>query len=835
MAELVIHSPLRGWSAPLEEVPDPVFATRMLGDGVAIHPIGSTLHAPCAGTIATLHHAHHAVTIRSDAGADILLHLGLETVALAGRGFTPRVVLGQRVAAGDALIDFDLDAVALKAASMITPVIVTNGDAFAITQRAIGRAVEVGDPLMTLTPVRGDLLAVADRGEAVASRAIAVPMAHGIHARPAARIADCARGFEATIEIVYGDRRGNARSPIALLALGVRVGDRLTIEAQGKDAEAAIEAVGDLILGGMDEAAASSEDAVAASEHRASAIDDHGHLAGIVASRGVAIGAAVRMTDQEIAVEQTGAAPAVERAALAQALDEVRAALTVAAGNGVGQQSAIMAAHRALLDDPMLGDAAESHIGEGFSAGFAWRRAIRSQAALLEQTGDPRLVERADDLLDLERQVLIALGAEQPPEQIVPPGSILLARDLLPSQLIALDPSRVAGLCLERGGPTSHVAILAAGMELPMLVALGAALGDVADGAPVILDAEAGLLQVDPDAATLEQTRQRIATRDARRAAARATALDQARTADGTRIEVFANLGSLDDARLAVAHGAEGSGLLRTEFLFLDRDAPPGEDEQAAQYQAIADVLAGRPLIVRLLDIGGDKPARYLPMPAEDNPALGLRGIRIGLDRPELLETQIRAILRVEPAGQCRIMAPMVASVAELRAVRAIVDRAAHDLKVAAPVALGVMIETPAAAVTADLIAAEADFLSIGTNDLTQYTLAMDRGNAAVAAGVDALHPAVLRLIAQTCRGAATHDRVVGVCGGLASDPAGIPLLIGLGITELSTIPAFVPEAKALVSRLDVSDCREHAAHALACRSAAEVRALCRTFEETLS
>ena len=256
----------------------------------------------------------------------------------------------------------------------------------------------------------------------------------------------------------------------------------------------------------------------------------------------------------------------------------------------------------------------------------------------------------------------------------------------------------------------------------------------------------------------------------------------------------------------------------------------PDEDEQAAQYQAIADGLGGRPLIVRTLDAGGDKPMPYLPIPHEENPALGLRGVRVGLWRPQMLMTQLRAILRVAPVGQCKIMVPMVASPDELAAVRRMLEEARRDMGVATPVQLGVMIETPAAAVTADLIAEQADFLSIGTNDLTQYVLARDRGNPAVAADIDGLHPAVLRLIRQTCEAGQAKGRWVGVCGGLAGDMAAAPILVGLGVTELSASPAVLPDLKALLRGLTLETCRDLAARALACSSVDEVRALADDF-----
>ena len=362
----------------------------------------------------------------------------------------------------------------------------------------------------------------------------------------------------------------------------------------------------------------------------------------------------------------------------------------------------------------------------------------------------------------------------------------------------------------------------------------GAALGEIADGSPLILDADKGLLHVDPSVDRLTVARDAVIRRDEARATAMALAADRCFSRDDVRIEAFANLGSVDDAAVAMAHGAEGSGLLRTEFLFLDRDEAPSVAEQTELYGAIATRLEGRPLIIRLLDIGGDKPAPYLPIAPEENPALGLRGIRVGLAMPQVLDDQIRAILSVQPAGQCRIMVPMVASVAELLAVRSRVEAIGTDIDVKNLPQVGIMVETPAAAVTAATLARHADFLSIGTNDLTQYALAMDRGNPAVAVGIDGLHPAILALVGLTTQGAAVHGRWVGVCGGLASDRLAIPLLLGLGVTELSAAPHFVPDMKALVRRLSVADCRAHAQQALTLESAAAVRALARRFEEEL-
>lgn len=825
---LIITSPLRGWATTLDSVPDPVFARRMMGDGVAIQPLGDTVVAPFDGEVVTLHDAGHAVSLRSAEGAEVLIHVGLDTVMLKGKGFTPLVAIGDRVSRGDPLIRFDLDAVALAATSLITPVIVTNAEAFAISRRTTDAAIGACEALMTLVPVEADARRRSDDGTIV-EQAVILSLPHGIHARPAARIGEAARGFEAEVHLVKGDKRGDARSTVALLALGTAFGDEVVVQARGDDAEAALAAIVALLATDMGERASvvAARPAIAAAAPLRA-----GQIGGVIASPGLAMGPAARLRQAEIAVAREGADASEERTALRAARDAVRADIAARSDGASGSVASVMQAHLALIDDPELLAAAESRIAAGNSAGFAWRGAIRDQIAAIRATGNAHLIERIDDLVDIERQTLATLTGTTL-DAAVPAGAIVVAGDLLPSQLVTLAAAKPAGLCLARGGPTSHVAILCAGMGLPAIVAMGDALDDVEDGSPLLLDAELGQVTANPPETDTRAFAARLAKRDARRAAAQAAAKDACHSADGTRIEIFANLGNVDDARDAAAQGAEGSGLVRSEFLFLDRDTAPSEDEQHAAYQGIADALAGKPVIIRLLDIGGDKPAAYIPIGAEENPALGQRGIRVALAQPDLLETQLRAILRVEPVGQCRIMIPMVASVDELRQVRALVDRLRGEKGIATPVEVGVMVETPAAAITADLLAAEADFLSIGTNDLTQYVLAMDRGNPAVAAGVDAMHPAVLRLIGETCRLAATHGRWVGVCGGLASDSAALPILVGLGITELSAVPGFVAEAKQIVRGLTLVEARAHAELALQCKSAAEVRALARAFEET--
>jgi len=462
----------------------------------------------------------------------------------------------------------------------------------------------------------------------------------------------------------------------------------------------------------------------------------------------------------------------------------------------------------------------------GKSAGYAWRAATRATAETLGAMADARMNERAADLRDLEGQLLRVLRGEPPAStRELAPRSIVIADDLLPSQFIALDLSRVAGICLARGGATSHVAILAAASAIPTLVSAGPSILDIAPGTAAILDAEHGWIDIEPPAAEIDAALAAASRRATERASDLTRAHEPALTRDGVRITVNANAGSLSDAQVAVESGADGCGLLRTEFLFLDRRDAPGEDEQAAEYARIGAAFGGRPVNVRTLDIGGDKPIAYLPLPREDNPALGLRGVRTSLAHPHLLRQQLAAIVRASASAPCRILVPMVNEVDELDAVREMARACASEAGLAMP-PLGVMVETPAAALSARALARSCDFLSIGSNDLAQYALAIDRGHADLARRLDALHPVVLRLIAATVEGARAHGRSVSVCGAMASDVDALPLLIGLGVHEISATPSAIPRLKRTVRLLDARECAELARRALGEDSAAAVRDL---------
>jgi len=854
MSILQILAPFDGWCGTLDEVPDPVFAGRMLGDGVAIDPTTGILVAPCAGEIVTLPASAHAVSIRTAQGIDVLVHIGVDTVQLGGRGFDARVRPGASVRAGDELIRFDLDVVARGAKSLMTPILVTPMDGLRLQQRRAPGLVSSGEVLFEIagiataagieTSTPPPRAADPPNREAAAGHTLIVTLRHGLHARPAALLAQRAKAFGAQASLSAHGRTANARSVVAIMALGVRQGDELSIQASGADAP---QSVASLVAGiqealRMESAAGhgaaegtatdSSKTAPTAAPRPLAAA---GVLGGVIAVPGIAVGRATRIERREIAVAEHGADSGRERAELEQARINVRMRLERVAATGGATRREIIAAHLEFLDDPQVNEAAHESIAAGKSAGFAWRSAIRRSISALQALEDSRLRERVDDLLDVESHVLLALAGEARPMNIpLPERAVLVADDLLPSELTALDRARLVAICLSGGGATSHVAILAAAMDIPMLVGLGSGIRDIADGATVIVDADAGTLQTAPAAPAIEQARAAVESRLMRRAKTLAEAQIECRALDGTRVEVFANLGNVTDAAAAVAHGAEGCGLLRTEFLFIDRETAPTEAEQLAAYQDIAAALGPRPLILRLMDVGGDKPLRYLPLPAEDNPALGLRGVRTALAHPDLMRTQLRAALRVRPAGNVRLLIPMITDAAEILAVRGVIDELEAEIGIADRVELGAMIETPAAALMASGLIREVDFLSIGSNDLTQYTLAMDRGHPELAGRTDALHPAVLKLVAAAAGAGAAAGKMVAVCGGVAADRLAVPLLLGLGVRELSVVPAAVPAIKRQIRSLRINDCRELALRCLDLASPGEVRAQAAEMLESL-
>ncbi len=825
-----IRAPLSGVVVPLADVPDPVFAGGLAGEGVAIDPTSNEVVAPVAGRVTGLHRARHAVTVTAANGIELLVHVGLDTVRLDGRGFTPLVEVGAEVACGQPLLRFDADVVACSARSLITVVLATNPERIAKLTASAGMAEAGRSVLLRIETRDAAPEATPAQGETFASKPIVLPNPSGLHARPSAVLAEAARRFASDLRIVRGVDVANVKSVIGVIGLSTRKGDTVRIEATGRDAREAVAALEALLASGSGESLhepAPAPQPVAAARPGPRS----GELVGVPASPGVAIGRIVQLRRAEIAVNEDGGTPDEEGALFRAGLDEVVAQLeALRRGEKDPARAAILGVQRTLLDDPELMDEVQANLRAGRSAAASWKRAYVAQAETLEKLQIALLRERASDVRDVGRRLLAILAGANPTGLTLPAGSILVAEELTPSETASLDPALVAGFCTTTGGPTSHVAIVARSLGIPAVCGIDDAVLALGDGTQAILDGTAGTLKAEPDDASIGLAQERLAADALRRENEKAAAFQAAHTRDGARrVEVAANIRTLDDARAAMAAGADGVGLLRSEFLFADRQQPPTIDEQADAYRSIAKVIGPRHrLVVRTLDVGGDKALPYLPIPREDNPFLGLRGIRVSLDNPELLRTQIRAILRAAGDTALHIMFPMVASLEELRAARRIVEQERGD----AAVQIGIMVEVPAAAIMADVIAREVDFFSIGTNDLTQYTLAMDRGHPKLAKNADALHPAVLRMIEHTVAGAHRHDKWVGVCGGIASDPVAVPALVGLGVDELSVSVPAIASVKAAIGRYSYDESMRIAAEALACETATDVRALLAREEE---
>jgi multiphosphoryl transfer protein len=670
--------------------------------------------------------------------------------------------------------------------------------------------------------------------------------ATGLHARPARVFVDFAKQFQSAIYVRSGNKRVNGKSLIALLTLGVVHGQAIQIEVSGEDEERAAALLAQVVGEGLGEpleapngaahyqppaqmpAVEEAPPSVAPSAAGGPAGEAERLVRGVAGAPGIATGPLFRYERASIEIREQFAGFEQEQQRLYGALEAAQGQL---AGlreqlqqRGKAEEAAIFDAHRGLLSDPELLDRVQEAIARAISAASAWRDVIAQQASLLEELADSLLAERAADLRDVGERVLRLLAADAAPAAVLPGEPVIVvAYDLTPSETAAFDPQFVLGFCTAVGGPNAHTAILARALGLPAVVSAGPAVLEYAPGTLAILDGRAGTLLIAPNPTELAAARAAQSEERAVHTAALHAASMPAATLDGRQVEVAANVGGVADAQQALASGAEGVGLLRTEFLFLDRASMPSEDEQFAVYAAIVQAMAGRPVIVRTLDIGGDKPLAYLKLPAEENPFLGERGIRLCLAHPDLLEQQLRAIVRAANNGPLRIMFPMVADLEELRAARALLDAVRAKLA-GPPIEVGIMVEVPSAALMADLFAPEVDFFSIGTNDLTQYTLAMDRTHPTLAAKADGLHPAVLRLIGRTAEAAHAAGKWVGVCGELGADPLAVPILIGLGVDELSVSVPAIPTVKAQIRSLRMEECQQRARQALACATAQQVR-----------
>ncbi len=556
---------------------------------------------------------------------------------------------------------------------------------------------------------------------------------------------------------------------------------------------------------------------------------------GVPAAPGLTTGPVLIWQKREVSVSRrTGQDPAQQRALLDQAIKTARAQIESICKKLVDEnhpdEAAVFSAHEMLVEDRSLLKKVDLALAGGLNAEAAWFDSVEAFAGQLENLSDPTLRLRAADLRDVGERVLrILVGEERDSEIVLPRPSVIVARDLAPSETVSLNKHMVLGFCTAQGGPTSHTAILAKALGLPAVVGLGEEIVSLHDGTVVLVDGNSGEVTADPDETMLAAFQTKILQRKQQSNVEFIDAMAPATTLDGKHFEVVANIGNLGEASTALQFGAEGVGLLRTEFLFLGRGACPDEEEQTGAYKGILDVMGELPVVVRTIDAGGDKEIPYLHQAREANPFLGWRAVRLCLSEPEFFKQQLRALLRASLHHNMRIMFPMISTLQEVRQAKNLLAEARSELeKLGIPMApriqVGIMVDIPSVAIQADLFAKEVDFFSVGTNDLTQYSLAADRTNPKLAHLNDPCSPAVLRLMRASALAAHERGIWIGVCGELAGDPDAIPILIGLGVDELSMSPTLIPAAKSLIRRWRYDRAQQVAENTLNLESAEAVR-----------
>ncbi len=662
-------------------------------------------------------------------------------------------------------------------------------------------------------------------------RSVVLANAHGLHARPATQLVNLTKSFQGDIQVAVDD--GNfvsAKSLTRLLALGCKRGQTLRFIAEPEtDAVEALDKVIQAVQEGLGEEVEpiqSSDTQEAQSPQTVKSLPKTlSTNTGIPASSGLAFGPVHVIRPKVYQYERMGLSVKAEKEKLDIALHAVKNNIhQVIAKSEVAEIKQIFQAHLEMLDDPDLINGVYQKINLNLSAPAAWHEHIEAAAKEQAALPDRLLAERATDLRDIGDRVLAQLCGEVIIEEPKEPY-ILIMYDVGPSDVARLNKDRVAGILTAVGGASAHSAIVARALGIPAIVGAGDQVLEIEQKSSLLINGDTGTFVLNPNTQQIEQAKQERELQQKIREEAERHSQEPAITQDQHQIEVAANLGKVQATAHAVECGAEAIGLLRTELVFMAHSSAPSEATQEADYRVVLDALAGRPLVVRTLDVGGDKPLSYLPIAEEENPFLGLRGIRLILRQPELLRQQLIALLKAADDRPLRIMFPMIGRVEEWRAAKAILD----EVKTVHPCAnlqVGIMIEVPSAALLAPILAQEVDFFSIGTNDLTQYTLAIDRGHPILSAEADGLHPSILQLIDHTVKAAHKHGKWVGICGELAADPKAVPILMGLGVDELSMSPNSIPLVKAQIRTLNYSQAQALAKNALECESATAVRQL---------
>ena len=818
---LVLYSPIKGKSLDITKVPDEAFAQKMLGDGVAVIPEENFIYAPTDAVVKTLHKCLHAIVLEKD-GFEILIHIGVDSVSLKGQRFKTFVKEGDRVIKGQKLIEFDREFLAKYIPSNDIIMVVASPLEVALKKENFGETNnqnKIFEVSLNNAVVQEN---ISSNEHSAITEEFTILSKTGLHARPAGEVAALAQNFKNTnVFILKKDMQANARSVVEILGLAIEHGDKIQIKAYGDDAEAAITKIKSFITENLNNAVKQNPIVEQVKFNKTGEIK----IKGIGILEGLSIGKAYVLKDIQFKLEKKSPlSPEEELSKFLTSLQHVKSSLDKERHAVYGQKDReeILLAHITILEDPFLIQETRQAIANGYSAAYAFSTAVRRAIEVLKNTGNDILRSRIADFIDLETRILTDLTGNNYSLPKFKEDTIVVVKELLSHHLKELN-EHVTGVVMAEGSALSHVSIMLKTLGLPTIIGAGPAVLEIQNGQDIILDSKLGTVTVNP--ANINEIKQKVQLLKINRKKNLLHAFDAARTKDGVEITVSGNIGTIDQAKQSAEQGAQGIGLVRTEFLFANARKAPTEQEQYEIYQKIADLQNGHPIIIRTLDVGADKPIPFIPQIQEENPILGRRGIRTSFVNVEILKTQLRAIMRVKPYGIAKIMIPMVTFIEEIKTVKRFVKEEQEKLGID-KVSVGMMMEVPAAAIMADEFAKEADFFSIGTNDLTQYILALDRAHPTLNFLSDSLNPSVLRMIDIIVRGAKSQNIPVGVCGAVASEPAGAILLMGLGIRALSVVPSVIADIKALIRQLDIKKCEKVAQKALACTNVAEVRSL---------
>jgi phosphoenolpyruvate-protein phosphotransferase len=831
--EFSLHMPCKGILLSLSQVPDPVFSEKMVGDGFAIDPLEDTLYSPVQGIVKNISKTKHAITIETEKGINVIIHFGLESIVLDGRGIEIFVKKNNVVGIKNALMKFDISYISPKIKSFITPIIISDYKGIALKQNTPGIFERHSKVLSVDNLNKIDVFSKNDAIDDTAKQAeqkVIINNLHGIHARPAAKIAKAAKAYKSFITINDKHKKANAKSLIDIMSLGLKYQEEATLKASGNDADIAIKAISDIILNLHDE-----NETIVAEEKDLSTIGkvNGKQYFGIAASKGQAIGRLIGTTEIDFVFDKHSINTEVEQNRLSSAIKSYSKSLDNSLGKDDldKEKESIISAHIELLKDEKLLDMSRKYIfEENNTAEFAWQNTSLKIIETLKLSNNKIMVDRCADIKDIYKQILLLLTGQKTSQKKYPENTILFAQEFTLSDILHLD-KNIIGLVSVKGGRTSHVAIVAGNKCIPLIIQVNTNITNYLNQ-EVILDAdsiEQATIEVDP---TVDKKRDFLdsikKSKDVLRSMQESVLLP-ATTRDRTNIECYMNINSVDECKNFLESGADGIGLFRTEFIYINKKSAPSEDEQFQIYKNIINSLEGRPTIIRTLDAGGDKEIPYLNLEKEMNPFLGIRGIRLTLAHPDLLRTQIRALIRTE-SSNLQIMFPMVSNIDEFRKAKAIYNEEHEKLGVSTRQKLGIMVEVPSVIMQAEIFAKEVDFMSVGTNDLTQYLLAMDREHNELAKEIDHLHPAVLIALSRIQKVSKEYNTKLSVCGMMASDEEAIAILVGLGISNFSMRRNVLAQNKAFIRKLDKAQSSKIASKVLELDNQVSVRQYIQSF-----